>query len=83
MKYFNNEVDDGVARKRLKEEMKGRKLLLLAPGKSLRSEKRRILQFILKENPVIIGVNNIIEDYRTDYLFLAELRDLKWLIRVR
>lgn len=74
VKYFNNEVDDGVARKRLKEEMKGRKLLLLAPGKSLRSEKRRILQFILKENPVIIGVNNIIEDYRTDYLFFSGIK---------
>lgn len=73
-KYIDNQsrkVEDEESIQYFKDKMSGRKVLLVAPGKSSMKEQNRILEFIEKENPVVVGVNAIIEGYRYDDLFLV------------
>lgn len=56
----------------LKDKLKGKKVLLIAPGKSSAEEKVKIESFVSKENLISISVNF---DYPgTDYIFLSNLR---------
>lgn len=71
VEYFNHPVDDSNAKSILKKKLKGKKILLLAPGKTLKTEKEQIQEFIYKENPVIIGVNNKLTEYNLDYIFFS------------
>lgn len=73
-KYLENQnriVDDEKARELIKSNFKGRKILLLAPGKSIDEQRTRIVQYIEEENPVVIGVNAFNSLYKYDYVFFV------------
>lgn len=73
-KYLENQnriVDDEVTVGLLKEKLSGRRVLLVAPGKSSIDAEKRILALIAKENPVVIGVNAILPGYKYDYVFFT------------
>ena len=61
-------VDDSQAAEALKEALQGRELLLIAPGKSVVTERERIGAFIAEKNPVVIGVNAMVSDYDYDFV---------------
>lgn len=72
-KYIQNQnrlVDDEPALKQLRSVLKGRKVLLIAPGKSVNEQKEAIWSYIRENNPVIIDVNAVTVHYPVDYLFL-------------
>ena len=77
-RYLENQdriIDDSAALKELKSSFAGRKILLLAPGKTIVSEKGKIKDFIGKENPVVIAVNAVSRDYEPDYItFINSVR---------
>lgn len=73
-KYLQNcdhDLDDSRAVDELSAALRGREVLLVAPGKSAVMEKAAIDRYIAEKNPVIIGVNAILPDYKYDYLFFA------------
>lgn len=73
-KYMENQnrlIDDEETKKKLKGIMKDRTVLLVAPGKSIDTEEKKIKAFIDKEKPLVIGVNAINEKYEYDYLFFV------------
>lgn len=73
-KYIEHQskiVNDEETIEKLKQTIGDRKVLLLLPGRSLVTQKEKIKAFIQEENPVIIGVNNILEDYGYNYLFFS------------
>ena len=65
----NRNVDDSEAARRLQEEWKDRQILLIAPGKSVITERKRIEKYIAEKNPVVIGVNAMVADYDYDFVF--------------
>lgn len=69
--YKNKVVDDKESWKRLGEELSGKKILLLAPGMSIKSQKERIKGYMDKEAPIVIAVNFIPEDYEVGYAFFS------------
>lgn len=69
--FQNHEVDDSRLIESLKETLRGRKVLILAPGASILKEREKIKEFIGKENPAIISANFASTDYRQDYLFFS------------
>lgn len=77
-KYMENQdriIDDSAALKTIKDSFGGRKVLLLAPGKTIITEKEKIGAFIKKENPVVVAVNAIHKDYDCDYItFINSVR---------
>ena len=75
-KYVENQnktIDDSKVVEKLKNEIvnTGRKILLVAPGRSSIDEKNKIDNFIKDNSPIVIGVNAILPSYKYDYLFFV------------
>ena len=77
-KYLENQdriIDDSEALKALKESFSDKKILLLAPGKTIITEKEKIDAFIKREKPVVVAVNAIHKGYDCDYvMFINSVR---------
>ncbi len=71
---FSNAVDDRETVNYLEKMLKDRKILLLAPGKSLKEEKEKIDKFIDEEIPFIISLNFIPEDYSENMVFVTNIK---------
>ena len=73
-KYIENQnrtIDDEQAKATLKKVFAGRTVLLVAPGKSIDLEEKKIKKIIADKKPVVIGVNAINPKYKYDYLFFV------------
>lgn len=80
-KFLENQdriVDDANAKKQLNEVVRGRTVLLVAPGKTIIEQESKIKDFIKKNNPVIIGVNAIITNYISDYDYLLFVNRIRY-----
>lgn len=75
--YQANYIDDKKALNQLAENFEGRKILILAPGKTILTHRKEILDFISREQPVVIGVNTASEDYHYNYLFVVNEKRFK------
>lgn len=67
----NRIVDDESAVSSLSDAFGGKKLLLIAPGKSVLDKKADIGKFISENSPVVIAVNALIPGYDYDYIFFT------------
>lgn len=74
VEYQENVVDDREAVIRLKAKLEEKTVLLLGPGLNVRKQKDRIATFIKENNPVIISVNMITEEFAPDYIFLSNAK---------
>ena len=73
-KYIENQdrkIDDNESIDHLKSTFAGRKLLLIAPGRSSVDEYNKIMKFINDNSPIVIAVNALLPEYKYDYLFLT------------
>ena len=69
-RYLENQnriVNDTAALYELRKAVKDRKVLLIAPGKSVDLESENIHKYIEKEKPLTIAVNALNPKYDTDY----------------
>ena len=60
----------------LKNRLKNKKILIIAPGKSSLSEKENIQRFI-DDNAISISVNFDYKEVDTDYIFVSNIRRFK------
>lgn len=72
--YLDNRIDDRVARLDLKNELINKKILVLAPGASLRKQKEKIQRFIEEEQPVVITVNFTTDEFPVEYAFFGNIK---------
>lgn len=70
--YMENFIDDKKALSELTEELKGRRVLLLAPGKSLSEYRETVSENA--ENNIVIAVNFNGGSFKTDYIFSSNNR---------
>lgn len=71
---FSKNVDDKKVIQDLKEKLAGRKVLLLAPGKSLLTERNKITEFIKSQKPFTVSLNFIPNDYGIDMAFVSNMK---------
>ncbi len=69
--YQSKMINDETTLRFLKEQFRNREILLLLPGKSLIAEREKIISYISRVNPVVIGVNAVFADYSYDYVFFS------------
>ena len=77
LRYMNKGVVQQEHMAEFEKRIKGKKILLIAPGKSSALEKSRIKEFAEKGDVVSICVNFDYEFIDTDYIFLSNLRRFK------
>lgn len=58
----------------IKEFVKGKRILLIAPGRSAVEEQEKIKDFINKNHPVIISINHDYPVISPDYIFVSNIR---------
>lgn len=58
----------------IKERVKNRKLLLIAPGKNATRQSDRILDFVKQQDVVSISINHEYPVMDTDYIFVSNIR---------
>ena len=73
-KYMSRGKLDETHLEELKRILKNHKILILAPGKSIEKEIRKIKDFIDKEKPIVISVNFEYTDIKSDYIFIGNAR---------
>ena len=86
--YKNNQIDDAEDWKKIKTEIQGKNVLVIAPGATLKSYGNQIKSFISLQKPLIISTNFIPDDIKVDYAFFsngkrfnqAELGDIKTIV---
>lgn len=71
VEYENNVVDDVKTISELREYFKGRKVLLLSPGKSVSLQKQLIEEYYKKEKPIVISVNALTNAVPADFIFFC------------
>lgn len=71
LNYQNNKIDDREAVYQIKELIVDKKILVLAPGKTLKTQYNQIVQFIEKENPFVISVNFVDNEFLIDCCFVS------------
>lgn len=71
LKFQENEVDDRETISKLKKMLKGRKVFVAAPGKSLLNEKEKVQEFLKDGEPLVICVNSIPDGMTPDILFIS------------
>ncbi len=69
--YQNNTINDDEDRKRLTAEFGKRRVFIVGPGSSIKSEKKKIIEYINKNKPIVISVNFVPEGIEPDFLFLS------------
>lgn len=77
IEFQNRKIDDFEAVEQLTELLKGREILVLAPGHSLVDEYEKIKDFIDKENPFVISVNFFDRKYNVDACFVSNHKRIK------
>ncbi len=71
VEYKDHRIDDFDDRNKLIDIMGGRSVLLIAPGATVASHKKEILDYIEKDKPIIISVNFLPEEINPDYAFFS------------
>ncbi len=71
VRYQSKSIDDSAAVQEISGWLSGRKILLLAPGKSLVSHYDSILRFVKEEHPFVISINFADARYPIDACFVS------------
>ena len=76
MNYQDDRVADLQSRAQLKEKLKGKNVLILAPGKSLYDERNKVAAAATEPNTVVISVNFLPEgfEFECDFVFVSNIR---------
>lgn len=69
--YNDNRYDDTESITKLTKKFAGREILIIAPGRTARMYRDKILSFIRDNKPIVISVNFIPEEIPCDYHFYA------------
>ena len=69
--YKNHKVDDSDAIEKLKAEIGGRNVLVVAPGGSIVEYREPVLSWIREHRPVVISANFVPDSLPADYAFFS------------
>ena len=78
LQYQTKECEDTADRERLKKILSAndqeRPILLLGPGKNIRTQQEKIKSYIKESNPIIFAVNFLPEEFEAHLLFISNAK---------
>lgn len=74
--YQKNEINDAEYREALANELKGKKVLVVGPGASIKfeNEREKVVEYIEQEKPIVISINFITQRIKPDFVFLSNAK---------
>lgn len=72
--YMSVKVDDKNDLQRFKQRIVGRKILLVAPGKSINEAEKILRDFAAEEKPIVIGIHCIPDFLPLDFVFFTNIK---------
>lgn len=72
--YLSGDGSDEKAKKKFAEEISGRNLLLIGPGKNIQLQKNKVDTFIKEKNPYIVSVNYVPQALKADCVFATNAK---------
>lgn len=81
VQFQSKKIDDSAAVQEITGLIQGRKLLILAPGKTLVSHRQEIKDFIEREHPYVISINFVDIGYPLDACFVSNHKRIDALSR--
>ena len=79
LQYMSREMAENKGIVEFREKVKGKKVLLIAPGASAEKEKDKLQAFATQEDVVTISVNFAYPHIDTEYIFVSNLRRFQML----
>ena len=73
-KYMSKGKSNNEHMEDFRRALEGRKVLLIAPGKTAASQYSKIMTFIEENLPITVSINHEYEKMTTDYIFTANMR---------
>ncbi|MDP4153768.1 MAG: aldolase catalytic domain-containing protein [Bacillota bacterium] len=67
-------IDDSLAINRLKNELGGRNIAVIAPGGSIKAAMDTIIRYIEQHNAIVISINFLPNAVRSDYLYMNNIK---------
>jgi 4-hydroxy 2-oxovalerate aldolase len=74
LSYQKHTIDDSDSLRELENIFADRPILIMAPGKSLNTEREAILDYIEKEKPLVCSINFVPDTIDVDCVFISNLR---------
>lgn len=74
VEYMESDIDDSTNLELIKNSIKGRCVVLLAPGKTATTQADIINQYVAENDAVVISVNHINGKITSDYVYISNAR---------
>lgn len=74
LSHLQSDIDDAKELEYLGGILRGKNVLILAPGETVKSEGEIVAEYICKEKPIIISVNYVDENIKSDYIYMSNVR---------
>lgn len=74
VKYMSHAINDNTSREELARDIGEKKVLLLAPGKSVQDYYADLKKLVEVEKPYVISVNHIPDGINPDLLFMSNIK---------
>ncbi len=74
LEYLQSDIDDTDTIDRLKGELKGKNIVIIAPGRTASENQKRIQNFIREKDATVITVNFLPEKTAVDYMFIGNIK---------
>ena len=74
IKYMSAGIERNDHLKDIVKKTKGKKILLIAPGRTAFAEKEKIIDFVKSYEPIVISINHNYTYVKSDYIFVSNMR---------
>lgn len=72
--YLDSNIDDTGAMVQLNNILKGRPILIVAPGLTVKTEKTKVCSFIEDNSPIVISINFIPNGIPINFIYMSNTR---------
>lgn len=69
--FKNNQIDDSKDWEKIKSELNGKNVLVIAPGATVAEYEVLIQEYIANNSVVVVGVNFVPDNFKLDYVFFS------------
>lgn len=80
--YLQSDIDDTDALDLLRRSMQGKKIVVVAPGKSASDWTEKIRHFVSEHNAIVVTVNFIHDSLNSDYIYVSNSKRYGYWSRV-